>query len=118
MEEADYRSMLKNEAGVTSARDLDERGFRRVMQRLEELGFRGSNHQPKPARAPGGLVTPLQQKRIEALFTELGFETPEQRRGFCERQAKVPWPQTRHEANQVIEGLKAMQRRGWKAGQR
>ena len=37
------------------------------------------------------------------------------RMNFCRRVCGEPWPQTRNEANKIIEALKAMRARGWKA---
>src|SRR4051794_34530291 len=40
LEEAQYRTILRNVAGVESAKDLDQAGFEDVMAVIEDCGFR------------------------------------------------------------------------------
>lgn len=61
-----------------------------------------------PGRRDDQPITPDQQKTIGALFTQAGFDTPERRRAFAERQCKQPWPQTQKDADSIIEALSAM----------
>ena len=44
LEDADYRAILRREAGVDSARDLDEDGFDAVLRHFKQLGF---EHRPR-----------------------------------------------------------------------
>ena len=53
---------------------------------------------------------------IHHLFDDLGIVgVGLARMNFCRRVCQKPWPQTRAEANQIIEALKAMRARGWTA---
>jgi len=110
-----YRLILEQEAGVTSAKQLTPAGFDKVMKRLRGYGFRR-----KPARrlppAPGSPITREQQRKIAELYAELGWTDPKRQMGFNRRQTGAPWPQTRKDANKVIEGLKAMLKRERKGG--
>lgn len=115
-----YHEILRQEAGVVSSKDLDPAGLERVMKRLATLGFSAkSKKKPEPRkrrerldeRRPNDLITGSQQKIIEYLFEDLGWYGGERRMGFSHRVIKRPWPQTRAEANKLIEGLKAMLKR-------
>lgn len=109
--EDDYRSLLELHGGVNSAKHLTLEGFERVMQRIEQLGFKSTtDRQPAraPRRDPDGAPYPAQLKMIEHQFEQLGFFETERRQGFCRRTIKKPWPQTRAEANKIFEALKAM----------
>ena len=114
--EEDYRSLLELHGGVSSAKHLTLEGFERVMQRIEQLGFKSTtDRQPTraPRRDPDGAPYPAQLKMIEHHFETLGFHEAERRQGFCRRVIKKPWPQTRAEANKVFEALKAMVARNY-----
>lgn len=119
-----YRDILRTAAGVTSSKDLDARGFRSLMARFEELGFRGTRQaRPRSRAVPGerdpeALVTGEQLRLLRHLFAELGFDTLLRQGAFCERVCKRRWPQTRAEASKVIEALKRMRSRGYDAGPR
>lgn len=107
-----YRTILRQAAGVSSSKDLDTQGFDRVMSRMKQLGFKRQasrkTRQPKDGQA---LVLPSQMELISQLYDHLGWDDRDRRVGFNRRQIRKPWPQTRLEANKVIEGLKAMIRR-------
>lgn len=64
-------------------------------------------------RKPEESVTKEQLDLIRNLSAVLGLQL-EQYRRLCLRIAHHSWPQTRAEANKVIEAMKAMQRRGWR----
>lgn len=112
LDEENYRSILRQAAGVESSRDLDPAGFDRVMEVLARMGFSPRRRYPsgraRGAPDPDALVTPAQQKRMADLYTELGWTILERQRGFNRRVVHKPWPQTRGEANKIIEALKAM----------
>ncbi|MGC5328931.1 phage protein GemA/Gp16 family protein [Brevibacillus sp. SYSU BS000544] len=109
-----YRQILQQEAGVSSSRDLSLDGFRKVMKRLEHLGYKGSA-KPKQTRNkpkdPNAIVGPWQAQKIRQLFAELGWHEPDRQQGFTKKMIGKPWAQTRSEANKIIEGLKAMIKR-------
>lgn len=111
-----YREILYQEARVKSSTKLSDSGFQKVMKRFETLGFKSMNHKPPRRRnnKPGEIVTPGMQDFINDLYNKLGWDDSKRQIGFNRRQIGKPWPQTRTEANKIIEGLKAMVRRGYK----
>ncbi|SFI90681.1 regulatory protein GemA [Brevibacillus centrosporus] len=109
-----YRQILQQEAGVSSSRDLSLDGFRKVMKRLEQLGYKGGA-KPKQTSSktkdPNAIVGPWQAQKIRQLFDELGWHEADRQQGFTKKMIGKPWAQTRSEANKIIEGLKAMLKR-------
>ncbi len=103
----DYRAMLQAEAGVMSSNDLDNRGLNRVLKRLAKLGFVNTAHRPR-RRQPQGLITPEQQALIAENYRRLGFDSFARQSGFNRRCCGKAMPQTRSDANKVIEGQKAL----------
>jgi hypothetical protein len=70
-------------------------------------------------RMPDEPVTIEQKRMIDALFQDIEVQNPGRlpgtwRTAFCKRQCRCVWPQTRAQANKIIEALKAMRARGWK----
>ncbi len=119
LDDDSYRSILKAEAGVDSARDLDAKGFDRLMRRFEHLGFTSVAHERRrQANKQRGTITPEQQSKIAALYDELarasaavghpGFASAAARTAFNRRQCRKAFPQTIGDAMKVIEGQKAM----------
>lgn len=109
-----YREALRFHGGVRSAKDLDEAGFKRVVDHMKALGFwiKRSWEQTRP-RDAGDLPTPDQLKVIEHLWADLaqyldGARNVNFRRGFYEKRLRIPalGPQTRAQANAAIEALK------------
>ncbi len=107
LEDEDYRALLQSEAGVSSSKDLNNRGLNRVLKRLQKLGFNNTAHRPRRYQ-PQGLITPEQQALIETNYALLGFDAFARRSGFNRRCCGKAMPQTRTDANKVIEGQKAM----------
>lgn len=105
-----YEAILQEAGGVTSSKDLDTAGFERAIRRMEELGFVNTARK-RPASKPKATPSPKQLAFIQVLFRQIGWTEAERQRGFCQRQTGKAWPQTREEANRVIEGLKAMLKR-------
>lgn len=115
LDDDDYRALLYAEAGVESSKDLDLQGFERVLARFEQLGFRVKRRAPHGRahnRDPHALVTPAQLKKLGDLYQELAW-APNRQVGFNRRVCGRPWPQTRADANKVIEALKKMLARGY-----
>ncbi len=119
LDEDSYRAILHAEAGVASARDLDEKGFDRLMRRFEHLGFTSFAHEKRrQANKRRGTITPEQQSKIAALYMELasasaaagqpGFSSLAAQMAFSRRQCRKAFPQTIGDAIKVIEGQKAM----------
>lgn len=109
-----YREILRHHGGVESAKDLDDDGFERVIDCFKALGFwvKRKFIQTRP-REPGALPTPGQLKVIAHLWEDLskyvaGARETSFQRGFYHERLKIPalGPQTRAQANAVIEALK------------
>ena len=123
LSEAEYREILRHHGGtvgaygntpVQSARDLDEIGFKAVIDHMKALGFwiKRNFEQTRP-RDAGDLPTPDQLKVIEHLWADLtqyldGARNINFRRGFYEKRIRINplGPQSRAQANHVIEVLK------------
>lgn len=110
----EYREILRHHGQVESAADLDEDGFKKVIDHMKALGFwvKRRFEQTRP-RDPGDLPTPGQLKVIKHLWDDFaeyvgGAKQVPFRRGFYEQRLKIPalGPQTRAQANTVIEALK------------
>jgi len=108
-----YREILRHHGGVESSKDLDDDGFKRVIDCMKALGFwvRRSWEQTAP-RDPDALPTPGQLKVIEHLWDDLseylgGAKATPFRRGFYVKlKLAALGPQTRAQASSVIEALK------------
>lgn len=121
LDDDSYRAVLRKIADVTSSRDLTGAAAGRVIERLKGLAG-----QPATARSPApggkahvGKVLDLWQQAVAAGIVRNGSE--DALRAFVRRQTKgsdapegVAAPQflTPKQATRVIEGLKAMLRRG------
>ena len=121
LSEDEYRDILFKEAGVYSSTDLDYQGFKEVIEAFNRMGFEStakkaakeSRRNKKADNTQGDTVTPAQQEYIKDLYSRLGWYKQERRIGFNKRQIGKPWPQSKEEASNVIEGLKAMLDRNW-----
>jgi hypothetical protein len=112
LEDEMYRAILREQGGVDSSTQLTNANFDRVMKRFEELGFVNTAKRPRWRTAqPKGLVTPAQQGLIRGLYEQLGWSDVARQIGFSKRVCKKSFPQTRGDANKVIEALKAMIKR-------
>ncbi len=106
-----YREILQQEAGVKSSKDLTPAGLDKVITRLEKMGFEPQRRYQRgraASRDPQAVITPAQQKHIRDLYNTLGWDEGNRQIGFNQRVIKKPWPQTRQEANKIIEAIKAM----------
>lgn len=113
-DEETWREVLRVHGGVESTKDLTNEGVDAVLAHMRRSGFTPKLKRPwAPRRGsnPGATVTPAQQNKMEALYRELGWDL-ERQRGFSRRQCGDAWPQDRASATKVIEGLKAIIRRG------
>jgi hypothetical protein len=113
-----YRDLLRSTCGVESSKNMDYNQYDKLIKRFRELGFKlvlKTNPEKKhlqPSlkatdRDPDAIPSPALTYKISSLYAELGW-TGERQMGFNNRVIKKPWPQTRTEANKIIEGLKAM----------
>lgn len=109
-----YRHVLKDHGGVSSSKDLDESGFDRVIKHAKAMGFWIKREwKPERPRDAGELPTPGQLEVIEHLWTDLAefieaAFSSKFRQGFYTKVLRIPalGPQSRAEANRVIEVLK------------
>jgi hypothetical protein len=132
----DRRNIQIAVTGRWSCRDMDEHQLVAVLQALQgDEGRAASGAATKPLtpigealpyvlrnarhgrdeRRPDEPATVEQLHMIEHLWADLGIHASEARLGLSRRICGHPWAQTRAEANKLIEGLKAMRDRGWKA---
>jgi len=123
LEKDAYRDALYAHAGVRSAKDLDYKGFKAVMEHFEKSGFQGTqkkNRSQKRKNARPGMASEPQLKKIFALWFSMpaGYYDPGKEfdalRGFLKKRFGVE-----HEnflkfktAHKVIEALKSIVRRG------
>jgi hypothetical protein len=82
IDDASYRAMLRETAGVDTAKDLDYRGYQHLMAWYHRLGFRA-----KPSRhSRRSFVTGKQNSYIHVLMRDVGFATLARQHAFCQRQ--------------------------------
>jgi hypothetical protein len=98
--DADYRRILRGIAGVSSAKDLDEAGFRRLMRFFVRSDY---------FRANAHGMTLKQKLFIKALARDLGWD-PEHLRNFIRKYYQRDGLEAldRKEASKLIESLKAV----------
>ena len=102
LSDEEYRNILQMAAGVNSAKELDEAGFRRLMQFFARSGYYRIN--------PQGLT--LRQKLfIEHLFEELHWNQPHCH-NFLMKYYRKPDIEglNKKEASKVIEALKQIKK--------
>ena len=121
LSDAEYRAILMEEGGVSSAALLTPAGVDAVMRRFAALGFTKLARSKKRPKAVLGLgptdpPTEAQQELLRELWTKVGLEDPKRQQAMCRRQTGHPWPQTWREASTLIDTLRKMAARGWKAG--
>ena len=122
------RDLQRELTGVESCRDMDVAQLTTVYRRLTVLaeslpaqargegrGARGRKRSGRDERLPEELASIEQTRLIAQLFACLRItEVGTARMRFCRRTCGASWPQTRAQANKVIEGLKKMQERQWR----
>ena len=116
LSEERYREILREQGGVESSKDLGGDGVARVMNCFVAMGFKkrrkASAYQPPPRNA-NDLPTPEQLFKIRHLWTGLAEYIPRAlardfQSGFYAKILRISrlGPQTRAQANTVIEVLK------------
>ncbi len=119
------REMQQQLVGKESTKDMTQPQLTKVWQRLTSLakdaglaGRAGQARRGRPGRderLPDELVTAEQQAKIEELYVTLEIKhRPKIVIDLCRRTTGHSWPQTRAEANKLIEALKSMVARHWK----
>jgi hypothetical protein len=107
LDDAEYRGILGRVAGVRSARDLDEAGFRKLMRFFVRSDFYQANAQG---------MTLKQKLFVKALAREMGWDRAHLRnfiRKYYQREGLDALD--RKEASNLIESLKAIQTRETRA---
>jgi len=126
LDEATYRQVLKGVAGVESAAQLTTEGFTKVMNRFQEMGFKGLLRHPYhpapkgrliPEDSPQGLeaITASQRHFIAFLLNQLTWDN-DHYFNFCKRIIKKPDPLTKREGQKIIIGLLAILRQRARKG--
>jgi Bacteriophage Mu, GemA protein len=121
LDEESYRQILKGVAGVESSTRLTKEGFEKVMNRFQEMGFKGLLPYPYhpvpkgrliPSGSPQGLesITSNQQDFISYLLGRLTWDE-EHYHAFCQRIIKKPDPLTKRDGQKIIIGLMAVLRK-------
>ena len=99
----EYRDLLERETGVRSAKDLDEKGFKRLMRY-----FAGSSYY----RVNKFGLTLKQKLFIKHLLNDLGWDRQHSKNFLNKYYKKTEIHKlTRKEASKVIESLKSILRR-------
>lgn len=121
LDEETYRQILKGVAGVESATRMTREGFEKVMNRFQEMGFKGllpHPYQPVPkgrlipSGSPQGLesITLSQEGFISYLLEKLNWDEGHYH-AFCQRIIKRPDPLTKRDGQKIIIGLMAILRK-------
>lgn len=118
MSKADRYDLQLELTGITSCSDMDLAQLQKVDRELRRLQRilppeRSKRRPGRDERQPAEPPTREQMEKIQNLNSVIGLQL-EQYRKLCMRILHHSWPQTREQANKIIEALKAMQRRGWK----
>lgn len=121
------RDMQQQLVGVSSTKEMTVPQLSTVWQRLTVLAkdaglTRNKKGRPgRDERQPAEPPTKEQLDKMAHLYEHLGVHGAAAMQ-LCRRITRsiekrdgLPWPQTREQANKVIEGLKAMDARGWRA---
>ncbi len=109
--EDDYRSILRSEAGVESARDLDHIGFNAVMKRFAQLGFQSDWSKRNFGGYRAGMATPAQLQMIREMWRQYsGADDEAGLNGWLMRTAKVSATRflDADGVHKAISGLRAM----------
>lgn len=67
MDDAGYRALLQRAAGVSSSKDLDERGFEAVMAEFARLGFHSTKGRTQTS-SRAGMASAAQVGKIRGLW--------------------------------------------------
>lgn len=116
------RAMQTQLVGVESTKNMNVAQLSTVWQRLtvlaKDAGLTRKRKKGRPGRderQPAEPPTKEQLEKIEHLYADLNVRSSANMMQLARRITGHPWPQNRGEANKLIEGLKAMRARGWRA---
>lgn len=127
IDDASRRAWQLEFVGVESCKDMDNLQLKKVLNALTHHTKAGKPPRTdkqyvlrsgRDERMPDEPVTIEQKHMIDALFADIEVQNPgrlarDWRTGFCKRQIRCVWPQTRAQANKITEALKAMRDRHW-----
>ena len=117
------RELQQQLVGIESTKDMSVPQLSTVWHRLTTLAQDAGlavrpAHRRRPGRderLPADPPTKEQLEKIEQLYDALGVRPSADMMALARRITGHPWPQNREEANKLIEGVKAMKERGWRA---
>ncbi len=116
------REMQQQLVGVASTKEMTVPQLSMVWNRLtvlaKDAGLARPQKKGRPGRderQPAEPPTKEQLEKIEHLYADLDVRPSADMMNLARRITGHPWPQNREEANKLIEGLKAMRARGWRA---
>lgn len=116
------RAMQTQLVGIESTKNMNVAQLSTIWQRLTVLANDAGLSRPRKKgrpgrdeRQPAEPPTKEQLEKIEHLYADLNVRSRAAMQPLARRITGHPWPQTRVEANKLIEGLKAMRARGWHA---
>lgn len=116
------REMQQQLVGVASTKEMTVPQLSTIWQRLTVLandaGLAKPRKKSRPGRderQPAEPPTKEQLEKIVNLYADLEVRPSADMMHLARRITGHPWPQNRDEANKLIEGLKAMRARGWRA---
>lgn len=108
-----YRDILFSLFKVESCVDLTSRQADQLLKHFKTLGWRQKKRKKARIHAPLELPTLEQLRHLKYLYEELDWTEQQRQMGFNKRMCGKPWPQTRAEANKIIEAIKKMKTRGY-----
>lgn len=143
IDDASRRSWQRDLVGVESCKDMDVAQLKKVLWALTHktkadkpartttgltpigslvesaTGKLYRLRSGRDERMPDEPITIEQQRMLEHLFLDIETLNPGRlertwRSEFCKRQCRRVWPQSRAQANKIIEALKSMRDRGWR----
>lgn len=120
LDEQTYRQILKGVAGVESSTQLTREGFKKVMKRFQNMGFRALLTDPYEPLPKGRLIpkesedgnnsiTINQLNFISYLLEKLGWDERHYIY-FCKKIIKNSKPLTKRDGQKIIIGLMAILR--------
>lgn len=122
LQDNEYRDLLEQSAGVSSADELDNQGFNQVLAFMEALGYEVNRPEPSPQfGSRPGMATPKQIDFIYGLSRKVfGGNNESAFHHWLEHMFRVSHPRFLDQAtaSKAIEGLKAMQKRGCEYSQK
>jgi len=115
IEDAEYRDLLEEGAGVTSASELNNEGLNGVLELMDALGYAVNRSNPTPQfGARPGMATEKQIDFIYSLSGEIFGENNETAfQHWLEHMFHISHPRFLNQsiASKAIEGLKAMKKK-------